>query len=475
MFRSRLSIFNLLLAALSFAVSASAAEMRCWLFQPLSVIGIHGTKSESTKPESREFYVYPGSESAALPKVTSTTDKGGDWLSVSLSSASAGTTGTRLVVNVQVDGDSLPPGTYTGQIRVTQDGQTPASCIVPVTLQQDVDAITLEHMPSFSDGPMYLVRIESTGAVYFRNGPRSDLNDQHTTTITVAQYKELVEAFQRVHFFDLKDAYPVGEDIPVNLLGMTLNGKTKVIKGFDARPADLAELGFAVERAANVHGWRHPAGTRVTLKSLLSGPNSGWGEDLKYWLFVSDDVYHRTKLGATVLMQAAGLNNAASIEQEIHAGQNVNVADETGWTALMIAAAMAQPRSTAMLLDAGARVDQRDHHGDTALIGLAAVRFYNLRQTAEVATILLAHGATVDAANELGETALMWAARVGNPDLIQVLLKAGANPDQADRSGGNALYYLRNGRHELSYDPQLVARYDQAEKVLLQGRREPPG
>jgi len=146
----------------------------------------------------------------------------------------------------------------------------------------------------------------------------------------------------------------------------------------------------------------------------------------------------------------------------------VNAADETGWTALMIAAVAVQPQSMSALLDAGARVEQRDHHGDTALIGAASVRFNNLQTAAEVVGILLAHGASVDATNDLGESALMWSARAGNPESIKVLLKAGANPALVDRSGHNALFYLRNARDNLTFDKALVERYDQAESVLEQ-------
>jgi hypothetical protein len=60
----------------------------------------------------------------------------------------------------------------------------------------------------------------------------------------------------------------------------------------------------------------------------------------------------------------------------------------------------------------------------------------------------------------------MWAARAGNPDSIQELLRAGANPGRVDQSGHNALFYLRNARANLTFDKSLVDRYDRAESVL---------
>jgi uncharacterized protein len=133
---------------------------------------------------------------------------------------------------------------------------------------------------------------------------------------------------------------------------------------------------------------------------------------------------------------------------------------------LMMAAVMGQPQSVSELIDAGARVDQRDGHGNTALIGAASVRFMDLHTAAEVVRILLAHSASVDATNDLGESALMWAARAGNPESIQILLQAGANRLRVDQSGHDAMFYLRNARDNLRFDPALVERYDKAEAVL---------
>jgi ankyrin repeat protein len=158
--------------------------------------------------------------------------------------------------------------------------------------------------------------------------------------------------------------------------------------------------------------------------------------------------------------------SVTKVKQALQRGEDVNAIDETGWTALMMAAVMGQPQSVSALIDAGARVDQRNDHGDTALIGAASVRFMDLHVAAEVVRILLQHGASVEATNDLGESALMWAARAGNPESIQLLLQAGANPLRTDRSDHDALFYLRNARDNLRFDPALVQRYVRAESVL---------
>jgi ankyrin repeat protein len=60
----------------------------------------------------------------------------------------------------------------------------------------------------------------------------------------------------------------------------------------------------------------------------------------------------------------------------------------------------------------------------------------------------------------------MWAARAGNPESIQVLLRAGADPARVHKSGHNALFYIRGARPKLTFDKSLVGRYDQAESIL---------
>jgi hypothetical protein len=81
----------------------------------------------------------------------------------------------------------------------------------------------------------------------------------------------------------------------------------------------------------------------------------------------------------------------------------------------------------------------------------------------EILRMLLAKGASVDATNDLGETALMWAAKGGNPDGVEVLLKAGANPRKRDRAGHDALFYLTRARSSARGQ-----RYEQAAGVLEQ-------
>ena len=343
--------------------------------------------------------------------------------------------------------------------------------LTPVIAQQNQNVIALERTTCFGPCPAYLLRIDSSGAVSFKQGPPSNRREERTSHITSDQVRDLVAGFAAIRFFELSDRYnPKHTDGQTTYISLALDGKTKQITHSDDGPPDLRELEWTIERTANIHRWLHGDPRRFTLQSPIAGFQMGGGEDLKNEQFVRDDyVYAPIKPGMNRLMQAAGRGDGAEVRRALQRGDDVNAGDETGWTALMIAAVTVEPQSLAAILDAGARVDQRDQHGDTALMGAAAVRFGNLRKAAEIVGTLLTRGASAEATNDAGESALMWAARAGNPESINVLLQAGANPARVDRSGHDALFYLRTARDGLTFDGSLVERYGHAASVLEQG------
>jgi hypothetical protein len=344
-----------------------------------------------------------------------------------------------------------------------------AGMLTPVFAQQAQIVITLERAVCFGSCPAYLLQIDSSGAVSFKPGPPSNRHEERTSRITTVQLNDLIAGFAAIHFFELNDDYkPIHTDGQKTDIGLTIEGSSKKITHFENGPQELRELERTIERTTNIHRWLHGDTRRFTLQSPVAGPQMGGGEDLKNERFVREDAYARIKPGMNPLMQAAGVGNLTEIRRALQQGEDANADDETGWTALMIAAGTTQPESVLALLDAGVRVDQRDRHGDTALIGAASVRFNNLRVAAGIVGSLLAHGATAEATNNLGESALMWAARAGNPESIKVLIEAGANRARVDQSGHDALFYLRGARNDLTFDRNLVDRYDRAESALIQ-------
>ena len=248
--------------------------------------------------------------------------------------------------------------------------------------------------------------------------------------------------FAAIHFFDLNDVYPeTSSDLPTVHIGLTLEGKTKTITHSDVSPPGLEELERTIERTTNIHRWLHGDPDRFSLQSPVAGAFSRGGEDLKNEDYVRRDVYARIKPGMTPLMQIAGgwgIETRAQGQAARRRMQRVTASDQARWTADELRQA----------LERGDDVNAADETGWTPL--------------------MIAHGASVDATNDLGESALMWSARAGNPESITVLIKAGANPTRVDRSGHDALFYLRNARDNLTFDRPLVERYNRAESALNQ-------
>ena len=99
------------------------------------------------------------------------------------------------------------------------------------------------------------------------------------------------------------------------------------------------------------------------------------------------------------------------------------------------------------LLNKGADPNVGDDNGDTPLIIAAGIGFE------EAAAFMLAKGAKVDALNRRGETALAIAVRQRHPRMVELLLKAGANPDKPDRVSG---YTPRENAKRDTRNPQLL-------------------
>lgn len=92
-----------------------------------------------------------------------------------------------------------------------------------------------------------------------------------------------------------------------------------------------------------------------------------------------------------------------------------------------------------------------DFTGNTPLI--YAARYARL----DLVQFLLRHGADVNAATHWGTTALKEAARKGSPQVVQALLKAGADVDQLDNRHESALFNAVRYRRLWAVD-MLLAR-----------------
>ena len=145
--------------------------------------------------------------------------------------------------------------------------------------------------------------------------------------------------------------------------------------------------------------------------------------------------------GATALLWAAHWNDVAMVERLLAAGANVNAADDHGVTALERAAENASLAMVETLLAAGA-------NANAALAsGLAPLMTAARTGSVEVVRALIAHGADVNAAvTDTRSTALMWAVSEPHPEIVRVLLAAGADPAISTFKGFTPLMFAaRNG------------------------------
>lgn len=100
--------------------------------------------------------------------------------------------------------------------------------------------------------------------------------------------------------------------------------------------------------------------------------------------------------------------------------------------------------SVQALLDAGAKVDEVDSDGMTALSWAA------IANRADMARLLIARGADVNHVDKKGMTPLLYAASIdfGDSAMIDLLIKAGAEPGARTKEGKTALDLARMYKHD---------------------------
>jgi len=138
-----------------------------------------------------------------------------------------------------------------------------------------------------------------------------------------------------------------------------------------------------------------------------------------------------TSEGETFLKAIEDGDNSAAIPLLEQPGSRVvNYRGYKGDTALHIATRRRELDWVGFLLKKGADPNIGDAKGDTPLMVAARIGFE------DAAGYMVQLGARVDMTNRLGETALIIAVQQRQLRVVELLLKAGANPDKADHSAG---------------------------------------
>lgn len=161
----------------------------------------------------------------------------------------------------------------------------------------------------------------------------------------------------------------------------------------------------------------------------------------------------------TPLLIAIGRNDIEAVSFLLSAGADVNKGD--AWNARPLHHAALRPQIMQLLLAAGAEVDAVNGGGNTPLLICAGV---GVKGAVPAARLLIDAGADVNyKRNKSGRTALFCAAGCRTvPELIQMLLEAGADPNLNGCDGFSALHLAARFRHTEGVRLLLAAGADPA-------------
>lgn len=153
--------------------------------------------------------------------------------------------------------------------------------------------------------------------------------------------------------------------------------------------------------------------------------------------------------GTTPLHWAAHVDDLSIADLLIRSGARTNTANDNGFTPLHLACTNRSGAMVERLLAAGANANAASLNGETVLMTCARAGH------AKAVKALLVHGARVNEKEKAhDQTALMWAAAQRHPDVVQLLTEANADIRARSRAFPQTVVgeqTQRAGREELNY------------------------
>ena len=192
----------------------------------------------------------------------------------------------------------------------------------------------------------------------------------------------------------------------------------------------LAIAKMLVEAGADVRGTENEGCTCLLLASYFCQT-----ETVRYLVSLPQvEVDHQDSWGRTALCFAAQGNHPDAVEVLIDAGADVDAQNSDGLSPLHLCSVSGALTIVKMLIRAGAGVCVTDNEGDTCLIRAAT-----FGQTETVRYLVGLPQVEVDHTTNEGATALYCAVQEEHPDVVQVLIDAGANIEAKDQKGRSAV------------------------------------
>ncbi|XP_040922857.1 ankyrin repeat domain-containing protein 61-like [Toxotes jaculatrix] len=142
-------------------------------------------------------------------------------------------------------------------------------------------------------------------------------------------------------------------------------------------------------------------------------------------------------------------------------GADVNAVDSSGMTPLHMAAGILHKDIIANLIRHGADINKGMKHSGNTPLHLAAVAMSmktskTLEDNMSCISVLLEHRAEPNAENKAGLTPLQEACSMGNTELVDLLLRYGANINKPSQAGENCLFLFLNHRPNVRNSSLLV-------------------
>ena len=189
-----------------------------------------------------------------------------------------------------------------------------------------------------------------------------------------------------------------------------------------------------VENGADVNGTSDDGFT-----ALMIGSYFGQLEAVNFLIKHGAGVHHKDNLGYTALHHAVthDLGSSELLSCLIKNGANVNARANDNRTPLMIASEYNHVNSVIFLTDHGANIDLQDREGYSSLHYAAG----NISDLCDVLDFLITNGADVNAFTNDKFTPLIIASNCNNLNVVNSLIKYGANIHLVDRYGRTALHY----------------------------------
>lgn len=196
------------------------------------------------------------------------------------------------------------------------------------------------------------------------------------------------------------------------------------------------EVADAVAADPTLLAWRDVQGVSALMWAIYHGQTL-----VRDFLLVE-----RTRTGVALdAFEAAAVGDAESLARAVDADPQI-VQDRSGdgWTALHLAAAFGTPEAAHLLLDRGAPVDAVSTNAQKNQPLHAALALGRNPQTIQ---ILLEAGADPNARQTGGYTAIFSAAAANRRDLVELLVVHGADPAVLNDFGQSAASFARERSH----------------------------